>query len=120
VPPTLSSRDLTETLAFYRRLGFEPEASPVAEDELILRLGNLELRFAHTPGLNPFLDGGTTYLQVPHPDQLHSEWELIGVELDRSTGSRLLGPIDSGDAAREFSLIDKSGNVVRFGSAPPE
>jgi catechol 2,3-dioxygenase-like lactoylglutathione lyase family enzyme len=118
--PTLPSRDLDETLVFYRRLGFEPGAASSAENELILVRTGLELRFTHAPGLNPFLNDATMYLPVPYPDQLHSEWELIGVELDRSTGSQLLGPIDTGDGAREFSLIDQSGNVVRFRSAPPE
>jgi hypothetical protein len=117
---TLPSRDLDETLVFYRRLGFEPGAAISAENELILVRSGLELRFAHVPELNPFLNDATSYLQVPYPDQLHSEWELVGVELDRSTGSRLLGPIDTGDGTREFSLIDLSGNVVRFGSLPLE
>jgi catechol 2,3-dioxygenase-like lactoylglutathione lyase family enzyme len=118
--PTLPSRDLDETLVFYRRLGFEPGAATPAENELSLVRSAVELRFTHVPGLNPFVNDATIYVQVPYPDQLHSEWELIGVELDRSTGSRLLGPIDTGDGAREFSLIDRSGNVVRFGSPPPE
>jgi hypothetical protein len=116
----LPNRDLGGTLAFYRRLGFEPGASTPPENELILVRGGMELRFFLTPGLNPFTNDATIYLEVPHPDQLHSEWELIGVELDRGTGSRLLGPIDTGDGAREFSLVDLSGNVVRFGSRPPE
>ena len=117
--PTLPSRDLDETLVFYRRLGFEPGGGTAAADELTLVRAGLELRFTHVPGLNPFLNEATIYVQVPHPDQLHSEWEVAGVELDRSTGSRLLGPIDTGDGAREFSLIDRSGNVIRFGAPSP-
>jgi catechol 2,3-dioxygenase-like lactoylglutathione lyase family enzyme len=115
---TLSSRDLDETLAFYQRLGFERRAgAPAADEALILNRGEIELKFRHTPGLDPFSNGATTHVRVPHPDQLHSEWELIGVQLDRATGSRLIPPVDTGSGGREFALIDLSGNVLRFGSA---
>jgi hypothetical protein len=116
--PILSSRDLDETFAFYERLGFDRRAEPPAECALSLGRGEIELHFRSTPGLDPFTNRATAYICVPHPDQLHSEWELIGVPLDRATGSRLIPPADRGDGDREFALIDLSGNVVRFGSAP--
>jgi catechol 2,3-dioxygenase-like lactoylglutathione lyase family enzyme len=116
--PILASRDLDETFAFYQRLGFERRAESSAADEaLTIRRGEIELEFRHTPGLDPFANGATAYFRVPHPDQLHSEWELIGVQLDRATGSRLIPPVDTGSGGREFALIDLSGNVVRFGSS---
>jgi catechol 2,3-dioxygenase-like lactoylglutathione lyase family enzyme len=118
--PTLPSRDLDETFVFYRRLGFEPGGGSSAENELSLARGGVELRFTLVPGLNPFLNEATISVEVPYPDQLHSEWEVAGVELDRSTGSRLLGPVDNGDGAREFSLVDRSGNVIRFAAPPAE
>jgi catechol 2,3-dioxygenase-like lactoylglutathione lyase family enzyme len=115
--PILSSRDLDETIAFYERLGFErlPEL-PAADTLLILGRGEIELEFRHTPGLDPFSNDATAYFRIAHPDQLHSEWELLGVRLDRATGSRLIPPVDTGNGGREFALIDLSGNVVRFGS----
>jgi catechol 2,3-dioxygenase-like lactoylglutathione lyase family enzyme len=114
----LSSRDLDETFAFYQRLGFERrEESPATDEVLVLSRGEVELHFRHTPGLDPFANSATTYCRVAHPDQLHSEWELLGIELDRATGSRLIPPVDTGNAGREFALVDLSGNVVRFGSA---
>jgi catechol 2,3-dioxygenase-like lactoylglutathione lyase family enzyme len=116
--PSLSSRDLDETFAFYERLGFERRAElPATDADLILGRGEIELRFRHAPGLDPFSNSATAYIRVPHPDQLHSEWELIGVQLDRASGSRLIPPVDTGGGGREFALIDLSGNVVRFGSA---
>jgi len=116
--PILSSRDLDETFAFYQRLGFERGAEPPAGDtSLIVSRGVIELQFRHTPGLDPFSNDATAYVRVPHPEQLHSEWELLGVPLDRATGSRLMPPVDTGNGGREFTLIDLSGNVVRFGSA---
>jgi catechol 2,3-dioxygenase-like lactoylglutathione lyase family enzyme len=115
---SLPSRDLDETFTFYERLGFErrPE-SPATDADLIVGRGEIELEFRHIPGLDPFSNRATTYVRVPYPDQLHSEWEAIGVSLDRATGSRLIPPVDAGTDDREFTLIDPSGNVVRFGSA---
>ena len=53
----------------------------------------------------------------PYADQLHQEWEQIGVPLDRGTGSRLQAPADTRDGLREFTLVDRSGNVLRIGSS---
>ncbi len=106
--PILPSRDLDETFAFYQRLGFEsPMAASSATDEvLVLSRGGTELHFQHTPGLDPFSNGATTYCRVPHPDQLHTEWESRGIERDRATGSRLIAPVVTGSDGREFALID--------------
>jgi hypothetical protein len=113
----LSSHDLDETFAFYERLGFERRSdSPAPDAGLIVCRGEIELEFRHVPGLDPFSNGASTYIRVPHPDQLHSEWEAIGVSLDRASGSRLTPPVDTGVDGREFTLIDLSGNVIRFGS----
>ena len=115
--PILPSGDLRETLAFYERLGFRSRG-PHAETarHLIISRGGVELRFYHSPDLNPFTTTATCYLRVPYADQLHQEWEQIGVPLDRGTGSRLLPPTDTEDGLREFTLVDPSGNVLRIGS----
>ena len=115
--PVLPSRDLHETLAFYERLGFKNRGAAIdSGGQLRLSRGGIELRFYSAPELNPFATTATCYLQVPFADQLHQEWEQIGVPLDRSTGSRLQAPVDTGDGVREFTLVDRSGNVLRIGS----
>jgi len=44
--PTLPSRDLNETLAFYERLGFRNAGDPPGQWRyLILRRGSIELHF---------------------------------------------------------------------------
>lgn len=115
--PILPSRDLHETLAFYERLGFKNRGAPAdSTRHLTLGRGGIKLRFYSAPGLNPFATTATCYLRVPYADQLHQEWEQVGVPLDRGTGSRLQPPTDGGDGMREFTLVDKSGNVLRIGS----
>ena len=117
--PILPSRDLAETLAFYERLGFRRREAPAeTHSELSLIRGGIELRFYHAPELNPFAATATCYLRVSHADQLHQEWEQIGVPLDRGTGSRLVAPVDAAGGTREFTLIDRNGNALRVGSAP--
>ena len=115
---SLASRDLDETFTFYERLGFErrPE-SPATDADLIVGRGEIQLEFRAVPGLDPFSNRATIYIRVPHPDQLHSEWEAIGVSLDRATGSRLIPPVDTGTDDREFTLIDLSGTSFGLGSA---
>jgi catechol 2,3-dioxygenase-like lactoylglutathione lyase family enzyme/ketosteroid isomerase-like protein len=117
--PILPSRDLDETLAFYERLGFRSrQAHGETRRELSVVRGGIELRFYHAPELNPFAATATCYLRVARVDQLHQEWEQIGVPLDRGTGSRLVAPADAPDGSREFTLIDRNGNVLRVGSSP--
>jgi catechol 2,3-dioxygenase-like lactoylglutathione lyase family enzyme len=117
--PILPSRDLDETLAFYQRLGFRSRETPgTTHPQLSIVRGGIELRFYHAPDLNPFASTATCYLRVSRADQLHQEWEQLGVPLDRGTGSRLLAPADTADGQREFTLIDRNGNVLRVGSSP--
>ena len=99
-------------------LGIAGRAAGEVRPHLSIVRGGLELRFYHAPELNPFAATATCYLRVPHVDQLHQEWEQIGVPLDRGTGSRLLPPTDTPDGLREFTLTDTSGNVLCVGSSP--
>jgi hypothetical protein len=116
--PILPSRDLLETLVFYERLGFKGNvANAGTGGHLTIHRGGIELRFFHATDLNPFAATATCYLRVPYADQLHQEWEQIGVPLDRATGSRLMPPADAEGGQREFTLVDRSGNVLRIGSA---
>ena len=56
------------------------------------------------------------YLFVDDADALHAEWRAIGVEPDRTTGSRLVPPSTTAYGMREFALVDPSGNLLRVGS----
>jgi catechol 2,3-dioxygenase-like lactoylglutathione lyase family enzyme len=117
--PILPSRDLGETLAFYERLGFEDLGSGSWQEWNYLIIGRGETWWLHFFGL-PEIDPLTTiagcYLYVDDADALYEEWREV-VEPDPATGSRLERPVDTEYAMREFALVDRSGNLVRVGSA---
>jgi hypothetical protein len=116
--PIMPSRNLRETLEFYERLGFEMRgAPPETYGYLIIERGEaIELHFWDSPEVDPLTTDHSCYIRVADADALHAEWEAVGVESDRETGSRLMPPGDTDYGMREFALVDKSGNLVRVGS----
>lgn len=118
--PILPSRDLDETLAFYELLGFENRGAPPAEwNYLIVGRGELELHFFSMPDVDPLTTSAMCYLRVADADALHDEWSRAGFEADAATGSRLMAPVNTDYAMREFAVVDRSGNLVRAGSPLP-
>ena len=117
--PTLPSRDLHETLAFYRRLGFENAGdAPDVWGYVIIRRGTIELHFYADPAVDPLTTSAGCFVWVTDADALHAEWDATGVEYDRATGSRLVAPVDTDYGVRTFAVIDPSGNQIRFGTGP--
>ena len=117
--PILPSRDLGETLAFYERLGFEDSGSGSWQDWNYLIIGRGEswwLHFFGMPEIDPLTTIAGCYLYVDDADALYEEWR-DAVEPDPATGSRLERPFDTHYAMREFALVDRSGNLIRVGSA---
>jgi catechol 2,3-dioxygenase-like lactoylglutathione lyase family enzyme len=115
--PILPSRDLDETLAFYSRLGFELQGAPIEKYRyLIIGRGSIELHFWDAPDVDPLTTDASCYIRVDDADALHREWQEVGIESDRVTGSRLMPPVDTDYGIREFALVDRSGNLLRVGS----
>jgi len=115
--PILPSHDLNETLAFYRRLGFENRgAPPEVWDYLIIGRGGIELHFYADPDVDPLTTSASCYVRTADAAALYGEWDDVGVPTDPVTGSRLQAPIDTDYGMREFALVDPSGNLVRVGS----
>jgi catechol 2,3-dioxygenase-like lactoylglutathione lyase family enzyme len=118
--PILPSRNLDETLEFYSRLGFELQGAPIEKYRyLIIGRGSIELHFWDAPDVDPLTTDASCYIRVDDADALHREWEGVDVQSDRATGSRLMPPVDTDYGMREFALVDKSGNLMRVGSALP-
>lgn len=118
--PILPSRDLSVTLAFYERLGFESVGSAPPEEwnYLILRRGGALLHFYGDVSVDPLTTDRGCYVYTEDADALHREWDAVGVPSDPATGSRLQAPVDTFYGMREFALVDPSGNLVRVGSPP--
>ncbi|QXJ22110.1 VOC family protein [Actinomadura graeca] len=114
--PILPSRDLDETLGFYSRLGFEERGAWQEYGYLIVARGSVQLHFSLQPDVDPLATAGGCYLYVTDADALHRIWDEVGVPTDRATGSRLAAPVDTDWGMREFTLVDRSGNLLRVGS----
>jgi catechol 2,3-dioxygenase-like lactoylglutathione lyase family enzyme len=115
--PTLPSRDLHETLAFYERLGFlNAGDAPGVWDYLILRRGTVEVHFYLDTSASPSTTSAQCFVWVNDADALHAEWTRVGVSADSTSGSHLAVPTDHG--VRTFTLVDPSGNHMRFGTGP--
>jgi catechol 2,3-dioxygenase-like lactoylglutathione lyase family enzyme len=114
--PTLPSRDLRESLAFYESLGFENRGAPPEEwGYLIVGRGGIEIHFFAAPDVDPLTTSAGCYVFVDDAQALHDEWSDKVVP-DASTGSRLMAPLDTDYGLREFAVVDRSGNLVRVGS----
>jgi catechol 2,3-dioxygenase-like lactoylglutathione lyase family enzyme len=112
--PILPSRDLLETRAFYKRLGFTPwwgEDRPWDYD--IFSRGQLVVHFFAEPSLQPEKNDAGCYWRVEDADRLHAAFAAL--DLPSAGIPRLTAPADQPWGMREFTLVDPSGNLVRIG-----
>lgn len=110
--PVLPSRNVANTLDFYRRLGFDGFVHSQGGYAIMLR-GPLELHFTLRQELVPEKSVGCCYIRV-------SKVESIYAELSRSNlPSEGIPRIDTLEnkpwGFREFAVVDLDGNLVRIG-----
>jgi len=110
--PTLPSRDVNETVAFYRRLGFEGGVHAHG-DYAVLTRGTLELHFFTHDDLRPEESSAGCYLRVLDADSIYRAFEAA--ELPRQGIPRLTAPENKPWGLREFALVDADGNLLRIG-----
>lgn len=111
--PILPSRAIDETVAFYRRLGFEGGAHRADAGYAILRRGRLELHFFAHPALVPAASCAGCYLRVQDVDNLHQAFATH--PLPTHGIPRLTAPENKPWGLREFALVDPDGNLLRVG-----
>ena len=132
VAPIFPVRDLSESLAFYRRLGFRTDVYD--EGYGFARRERLRLHLRVVPELDPCANNSAVYVDAADVDALHAEWLARGLRVVPA----VMGPgIDEearqrGDAAqrlgritelveakpwgvREFTILDPDDNELRFG-----
>jgi catechol 2,3-dioxygenase-like lactoylglutathione lyase family enzyme len=101
--PTLPSRDLRATLAFYERLGFANAGDPPEQwGYLIVRRGPIELHFYGDDAA----PAGRCFAWVDDVDALHAAVGADGAPEDTPFGVRM------------FSVTDPTGNEIAFGTGP--
>ncbi|NIK02792.1 bleomycin resistance protein [Xanthomonas cannabis] len=111
--PILPSRAIAQTLAFYRRLGFEGDAHPHDAGYAILRRGAAELHFFAHPDLDPAACYAGCYLRVGNVDDVYAALQAAGLP---AQGIPRIDPLaDKPWGMREFAIVDESGNLLRIG-----
>jgi catechol 2,3-dioxygenase-like lactoylglutathione lyase family enzyme len=110
--PTLPSRDLQETVAFYARLGFSNAGDPAdVWNYIIIRRGTIELHFYRaSPGASR--PERACFIWVRDVDEIHASWHQASGEAHVSALE------DTPYGVRVFSLTDPHGNTIQVGSGP--
>jgi len=110
--PILPSRSLSDTLAFFRRLGFEGEIHSHG-DYAIIRRGTVELHFFTHRELVPAESAAMCYIRVA--DVEGSYRAFASAELPRRGIPRMDALEDKAWGMREFAIVDSDGNLLRIG-----
>lgn len=110
--PILPSRSLENTVAFYRRLGFDGEIHAFG-NYAILRRGTIEIHFFTHRELQPAESHAGCYLRVADADALHRDFAKASLP---ARGIPRQDPIENKPwGMREFAIVDPDGNLIRIG-----
>jgi catechol 2,3-dioxygenase-like lactoylglutathione lyase family enzyme len=113
--PILPARDIPDTEAFWRRLGFHT----VYDDAnyLIMKREGAEVHFFLHADLDPYRCDHGAYLRPSDVDAIDAEWAALGLP---STGiPRLERAANKPWGMRELALLDLNGNLIRAGQELP-
>ena len=111
--PILPSRSVNDTLAFYRRLGFDGKIWGAPYAYAILRRGTLELHFFTHQELRPAESNAGCYLRVA--DVASIQQAFAAADLPRKGIPRMDALEDKPWGMREFAIVDPDGNLLRIG-----
>ena len=103
---------MSETLAFFRRLGFEGEIHRHG-DYAIIRRGAIELHFFTHRELVPAESYAMCYIRVSDAEGIYRAF--ASAELSRRGIPRMEGLEDKPWGMREFAIVDSDGNLLRIG-----
>jgi catechol 2,3-dioxygenase-like lactoylglutathione lyase family enzyme len=110
--PTLPSRSVSDTLTFYRRLGFEGEVHSFGNYAILSR-GTVELHFFTYRELRPAEWSATCYIRVSDVNSIYRAF--ASAELPRRGIPRHDVLEDKPWGMREFAIVDPDSNLIRIG-----
>ena len=111
--PILPSRSLTETLAFYERLGFEGET--LGDSYATVRRGTVEIHFFAHPDLRPAESSAMCYIRVSDVETLFRAFASAGLPPSGIPRQDPLAVKPWG--MKEFAVVDRDSNLLRIGQA---
>lgn len=111
IAPIFPVKDIGESAAHYRTLGFEVirfDGAPYA----FCRRGSVEIQLTEVsrPSVKPKKNLSAAYVVVDDADALFAEWSLSGA------GGRDIRPTDTDYGMREGAHADHDNNLIRYGS----
>jgi catechol 2,3-dioxygenase-like lactoylglutathione lyase family enzyme len=110
--PVLPSRSLSDTLAFYRRLGFDGVIHGHGDYAIVTR-GTVELHFFAHRELRPAESSAMCYVRVSDAEGIYRAF--ASAELPRKGIPRIDALEDRQWGMREFAIVDSDGNLLRIG-----
>lgn len=111
--PILPSRSVSDTLAFFRRLGFDGKICGAGDSYAILRRDTLELHFFTHREIRPAESCAGCYIRVSDVESIYRAFALA--LLPRSGIPRICALEDKPWGMREFAIVDPDGNLLRIG-----
>lgn len=111
--PILPSRELSETVAFYTRLGFKGGVHAFDSGYAVLSRGAVELHFFSHSELVPSESSAGCYIRVQDVAVIYASW--LACNLPSKGIPRMDALEDKPWGHREFALIDPDGNLLRIG-----
>lgn len=111
--PILPSRQLSETVAFYTRLGFQGGVHGFDQGYAVLSRGAVELHFFAHSSLVPSESSAGCYIRVQDVAAIYASWSAC--KLPSQGIPRMHTLEDKPWGHREFALIDPDGNLLRIG-----
>ena len=111
--PILPSRSVSNTLAFYRRLGFDGRVLGEGDSYLILRRGSVEIHFFTHLELLPSESSAGCYIRVADAESVYQAF--ASAKLPRRGIPRQDALEDKPWGLREFAIVDPDGNLLRIG-----
>jgi predicted enzyme related to lactoylglutathione lyase len=111
--PIFPVHDIDRALDHYRRMGFDVRAYPgggygfAERDGVELHVGVVEPH-EHGDGHVHEHSPASAYLRVDDADAIAAEWRAAGIEVHM--------PVDTEWGQHEGAVVDRDGNVIRFGS----
>lgn len=116
--PILPSRSLSDTLRFYRRLGFEGKILGEGDSYAILRRESVEIHFFAYKELVPAESHAGCYIRVADAEGISRAF--ASAMLPRLGIPRQDALEDKPWGLREFAIVDPDGNLLRIGQLLPQ
>lgn len=111
--PILPSRSVNDTVAFYKRLGFEGGAHEFDSGYTILKRGSIELHFFTHKELVSAESSAGCYIRVLDVEEFYRS--CVPTQLPSTGIPRMEVLEDKPWGLRELAVVDPDGNLIRIG-----